>query len=150
MSDDEKPDEPGIYKVETVPPPAGEDDAYSAPTKVGPMADAAVRELMQAAERRAAELSQRLADKKAAAAKDAKDAPASGASGASAAAAAPAAAAKPSATTSTSSMPAVSARTPPPPPVHAGPVTGRLPAPIVGPVGRTITSPPPASAKPAS
>ncbi len=28
-------DEEGIYKVETVPPPQGEDDAYSAPTRVG-------------------------------------------------------------------------------------------------------------------
>ena len=59
MSDDEKEDGPAIYRVETIPPPDGEDDAYSAPTKVGPMADAAVRELMQAAERRAAELSRR-------------------------------------------------------------------------------------------
>jgi hypothetical protein len=35
----------GIYKVDTIPPPAGEDDAYSAPTKVGPMARAAVAHL---------------------------------------------------------------------------------------------------------
>ncbi|MDB4942005.1 MAG: hypothetical protein JWP97_1539 [Labilithrix sp.] len=55
MSDDENENH-GIYRVDTIPPPDGEDDAYSAPTKVGPMADAAVRELMHAAERRAAEL----------------------------------------------------------------------------------------------
>lgn len=34
MSHDGKDDEK-IYKVDTVPPPAGEDDAYNAPTKVG-------------------------------------------------------------------------------------------------------------------
>lgn len=35
MSEDRE-DEP-IFKIDTVPPPAGESDAYSAPTRVGPM-----------------------------------------------------------------------------------------------------------------
>lgn len=39
MHDDEKKDdgEGSIYRVDTVPPPPGEDDAYSAPTRVGEM-----------------------------------------------------------------------------------------------------------------
>lgn len=45
MSDDEKPK---IFQLGTVPPPAGEHDAYSAPTKVGPMA-AQIAELINAA-----------------------------------------------------------------------------------------------------
>ena len=39
-----------IYKIDTVPPPDGEDDAYSAETKVGPLSRAMVKELMDAAE----------------------------------------------------------------------------------------------------
>src|SRR5687767_11928990 len=39
-----------VYKVETVPPPPGEDDAYSAPTRIGPMAEAAAQEMMRHAE----------------------------------------------------------------------------------------------------
>jgi hypothetical protein len=39
-----------VYKVDTVPPPPGEDDAYSAPTRIGPMAEAAAQELMRQAE----------------------------------------------------------------------------------------------------
>lgn len=49
----------GIFKVDTVPPPAGESDAYNAPTKIGPMAASVVKEMMHAAERKAVELSQR-------------------------------------------------------------------------------------------
>ena len=45
MSDDEKPK---IFQLGTVPPPAGETDAYNAPTKVGPMA-AQIQELINAA-----------------------------------------------------------------------------------------------------
>lgn len=61
---DEKKDEPdkgegGVYRVETVPPPAGEDDAYSAPTKVGPVGDAFVQSLMKDAEHRNAELARK-------------------------------------------------------------------------------------------
>ena len=65
---DEKKDksEPGgVYKIETVPPPAGEDDAYSAPTKVGPMGDAFVKNLMKDAEQRSAELARKEKDAKA-------------------------------------------------------------------------------------
>jgi hypothetical protein len=60
MSDDDK-----IHKVETIPPPAGESDAYNAPTKVGPMAAAIVEEMMHAAERKAADLSKLAEQKKA-------------------------------------------------------------------------------------
>ncbi len=58
MSDDDdnnQHSEPAIHKVDTVPPPAGEDDAYSAPTRVGSMAAAAVEELMRQAEKTAGE-----------------------------------------------------------------------------------------------
>jgi hypothetical protein len=73
MSDDKKEvDEDGIYRLDTVPPPMGESDAYSAPTKVGPMAAAAVEELMKAAEQRASDLSARAAEKRKAAAATAK------------------------------------------------------------------------------
>jgi hypothetical protein len=44
-------DDEGIYKVDTVPPPAGEDDAYSAPTRIGVMASAIVGELLAQGER---------------------------------------------------------------------------------------------------
>jgi len=43
----------GIYKVETVPPPPGTGDAYTAPTKVGPMTSALVEEMMHAAKAKA-------------------------------------------------------------------------------------------------
>ncbi len=73
MPDDQnKDDEDGIYRLDTVPPPMGESDAYSAPTKVGPMAAAAVEELMKAAEQRASELSARAAEKRKVAAASAK------------------------------------------------------------------------------
>ncbi len=39
--------EDGIYKVDTVPPPDGEDDAYGAPTKVGPLTQAAIADMMR-------------------------------------------------------------------------------------------------------
>ena len=42
--------DPGIYKVDTVPPPAGEESAYDAVTRVGPMAKAAIQELFAEAE----------------------------------------------------------------------------------------------------
>ena len=64
MSDDDDKED-GIYKVDTVPPPAGESDAYNAPTRVGPMAAAVVEEMMHAAEKKAAELSQRAEAKRA-------------------------------------------------------------------------------------
>lgn len=73
MSDDKDEE---IYRVETVPPPAGENDAYNAPTKVGPMAAAVVEEMMHASVKKAAELSQRAHDKKAAAEEKAAVAPA--------------------------------------------------------------------------
>jgi len=44
-----------IYQVQTVPPPPGETDAYSAPTKVGAMANAIVTEMIEQARRRAEE-----------------------------------------------------------------------------------------------
>lgn len=40
-------DAESIYKVDTVPPPDGDDDAYSAATKVGPLSTAQVAELMR-------------------------------------------------------------------------------------------------------
>jgi hypothetical protein len=64
MSEDEN--DGGIYKVDTVPPPDGEDDAYSAPTKVGVMAESLVKEIMHAAERKSAELREGEARKRAA------------------------------------------------------------------------------------
>ena len=39
-----------IHKMDTLPPPEGEDDAYSAATKVGPMARAAVEAMMAKAQ----------------------------------------------------------------------------------------------------
>lgn len=63
MSDEKKdaPDngEGKLYRVETVPPPAGEDDAYSAPTKVGPLGDAFVANLMKEAEQRTTSLARK-------------------------------------------------------------------------------------------
>lgn len=56
-------DEDQIHRVDTVPPPDGEGDAYSAATKVGPMAEAVVKEMMHAAGVKAAELKAR-SDKK--------------------------------------------------------------------------------------
>lgn len=50
MSDAEKDDS----KVDTVPPPSGEDDAYNAPTRVGPV-DQAVLEAMMASGHKPAE-----------------------------------------------------------------------------------------------
>jgi hypothetical protein len=64
MSDDDD-NKQGIYKVDTVPPPAGDGDAYNAPTRVGPMAAAVVEEMMHAAERKAAELNLRSEEKRA-------------------------------------------------------------------------------------
>lgn len=134
MSDDEKDDELGIHRVETIPPPEGEDDAYSAATKVGPMADAAVKELMHAAERRASELSARVAEKKSAAAAAAKSS------------ATPTPLSVKPATPSAKPAAPASAR----PAAPSGPTTGRVPAPAVGPVGRTVSAAPTGSAKPPS
>lgn len=50
---DEKEEHNTVHKVDTVPPPPGEDDAYNAPTRIGPMAEVAVQEMMRQA--RAAE-----------------------------------------------------------------------------------------------
>ena len=44
-------DEGAIFRVDTVPPPPGEDDAYSAATKVGALANAVMREKMIATRR---------------------------------------------------------------------------------------------------
>lgn len=65
MSNDDHSDddEDQIHRVDTVPPPDGEGDAYSAATRVGPMADAVVKEMMHAAGLKAAELRAR-SDKK--------------------------------------------------------------------------------------
>jgi hypothetical protein len=43
-------DEDVIHRVDTVPPPDGDDDAYNAATRIGPLAEAAVKEMMVAAE----------------------------------------------------------------------------------------------------
>jgi hypothetical protein len=146
MSDDSKDDDHGIFRVDTIPPPDGEDDAYSAPTKVGPMADAAVKELMHAAERRAIELSQRNADK----AKAAKEAAPTKPPPPVAVAPAPTFPAVEAPTSQKeaiiSSRPNAVATTPP----SGGPVTGRVPAPVIGPVGRTVAGPPASAAKPPS
>jgi len=69
MSDDEKDE--AIFRLDTVPPPAGEDDAYSAPTRVGPMAAAVVEEMMVASVRKAAELNAAATEKAAASEKKA-------------------------------------------------------------------------------
>src|SRR6476620_10538220 len=66
MSEDDKK-EAQIYRVETVPPPAGESDAYNAPTKVGPMPAATIAAMMQETERHVAENNARAAKKVAAA-----------------------------------------------------------------------------------
>jgi len=53
MGDDHKKEDGAdeLYRVQTVPPPAGETDAYSAPTKVGPMASAVIGEIIEHAKR---------------------------------------------------------------------------------------------------
>lgn len=45
-------DEDAIFSVDTVPPPAGEDDPYSAATKVGPLARGYIDKLMADSERK--------------------------------------------------------------------------------------------------
>jgi hypothetical protein len=45
MSD---PEEDKLYSVETVPPPAGENDAYNAPTRVGQMVTNTIAEMLLA------------------------------------------------------------------------------------------------------
>ena len=64
MSDDDKDD--AIFKVDTVPPPAGEDNAYNAPTRVGAMAAAVVEEMMVASVRKANALTAAASEKAAA------------------------------------------------------------------------------------
>lgn len=59
MAQNDDSNEDAVYKVDTVPPPDGDDDAYSAPTKVGALASAVVNELIVAksrAERESAEV----------------------------------------------------------------------------------------------
>ncbi len=65
MSNDDHSDDDDdqIHRVDTVPPPDGEGDAYSAATRVGPMAEAVVKEMMHAATVKAAEMRAR-SDKK--------------------------------------------------------------------------------------
>ena len=50
-----KNDDEPIFKVDTIPPPPGESDVYSAPTKVGPMAASLVEEMLLAAKKSATE-----------------------------------------------------------------------------------------------
>jgi hypothetical protein len=73
MSNDDHSDDDDdqIHRVDTVPPPEGERDAYSAATRVGPMAEAVVMEMMHAAGVKAAELRAR-SDKKSEAATEAR------------------------------------------------------------------------------
>lgn len=52
MPENDDHSDDAVYKVDTVPPPDGDDDAYSAPTRVGPMAATVVNELIVAANRR--------------------------------------------------------------------------------------------------
>lgn len=60
-----KPKDAGhVYQIQTVPPPSGETDAYSAPTKVGPM-PAAIAEMISEATRQAHEEEDASAQKKA-------------------------------------------------------------------------------------
>jgi hypothetical protein len=56
MSENEKNNDEGeIYRVDTVPPPPGEGDAYNAPTRVGAMAESVlIEEMIHAAESEAA------------------------------------------------------------------------------------------------
>jgi hypothetical protein len=49
MPDNDDGNEDGIYRADTVPPPDG-DDAYNAPTRVGPMAATVVNEMIVAAQ----------------------------------------------------------------------------------------------------
>lgn len=49
-ADEKSDDEGSIFKVDTVPPPAGDGDAYNAPTKVGPVSAEAWVELMKQAD----------------------------------------------------------------------------------------------------
>ena len=94
MSDDENHE--AIFRVDTVPPPAGEDDAYNAPTRVGPMAAAVVEEMMVESVRKATELNEKAVSEKAAAEAAAKkDTPAAPAASTPAAAKAPLASVKP-------------------------------------------------------
>lgn len=48
--EDAKDGEPSIYKVDTVPPPAGDSDAYNAPTRVGPASIAEWADLVKRAD----------------------------------------------------------------------------------------------------
>jgi hypothetical protein len=49
MAEKDRDDE-SIFKVDTIPPPAGDDDAYSAPTRVGPSNAVEWAELMRKAD----------------------------------------------------------------------------------------------------
>jgi hypothetical protein len=55
-------DDGAIHRLDTVPPPDGAADPYNAPTRVGPMSDAAVDEMLQAAQARASTLGRRPAE----------------------------------------------------------------------------------------
>lgn len=46
---DDRDNDDSIHKVDTVPPPAGDDDAYNSPTKVGPASQDAWAELIRKA-----------------------------------------------------------------------------------------------------
>jgi hypothetical protein len=65
MADEESDDEGSIFKVDTIPPPAGDGDAYNAPTKVGPVSAEAWVELIKQADaegKKAAEAETRRGD----------------------------------------------------------------------------------------
>lgn len=47
IDDDASDPDANLYKVDTVPPPAGEGDAYSAPTRVGSMARDAIDQIFE-------------------------------------------------------------------------------------------------------
>lgn len=45
MSDEKEDEQDALYRVDTVPPPAGEDDAYSAPTRIGELPDSVLEQM---------------------------------------------------------------------------------------------------------
>jgi hypothetical protein len=50
MSEEEEKEPDGVLRIDTVPPPEGEADAYNAPTRVGQMAAGVIAEMLLAAE----------------------------------------------------------------------------------------------------
>jgi hypothetical protein len=122
MADEEKSDdEASIFKVDTVPPPDGDGDAYNAPTKVGPVSSEAWVELIRKADaegERNAEADRQLAES------GPSSKPPISKSQAKATDAAPPAS-KPEATVKSAAPPA--AAPPPPPAAAAGPANDDIP-----------------------